>query len=54
VGDSRGRRFVGDGGYPWSANRRASLVEVRQIGDVALLRYALSPRFREHWKDGLP
>jgi 5-amino-6-(5-phosphoribosylamino)uracil reductase len=25
--------------------RRAKLAEVRQIGDVVLLRYALSPRF---------
>ena len=27
--------------------RRATLAEVRQIGDVVLLRYALSPRFRD-------
>ena len=27
-------------------DRRATLAEVRQIGDVVLLRYALSPRFR--------
>jgi 5-amino-6-(5-phosphoribosylamino)uracil reductase len=53
VGDSRGRRFVGDGGFPWSASHRAALVEVRHIGDVALLRYALSPRFRAHWTEGL-
>ena len=52
VGDSRARRFVGDGGFPWSATRRARLVEVRQIDDVALLRYALSPRFRQSWTDG--
>jgi 5-amino-6-(5-phosphoribosylamino)uracil reductase len=52
VGDSRARRFVDDGGFPWSASRRASLVEVRQIGDVALLRYALSPRYRESPADG--
>lgn len=45
VGDSRARRFVGDGLFPWTACRRATLVEVRQIDDVALLRYALSPRF---------
>lgn len=45
VGDSRARRFVDDGRFPWSAGHRADLVEVRQIGDVALLRYALSPRF---------
>jgi 5-amino-6-(5-phosphoribosylamino)uracil reductase len=45
VGDSRASRFVGDGRFPWNARRRASLAEVRQIGDVVLLRYALSPRF---------
>jgi 5-amino-6-(5-phosphoribosylamino)uracil reductase len=45
VGDSRACRFVGDGTFPWNPDRRARLVEVRQIGDVALLRYALSPRF---------
>ena len=45
VGDSRARRFVGDGGFPWDAGNRATLAEVRQIDDVVLLRYALSPRF---------
>jgi 5-amino-6-(5-phosphoribosylamino)uracil reductase len=46
VGDSRARRFVGDGRFPWNAGRRATLAETRRIGDVVLLRYALSPRFR--------
>jgi 5-amino-6-(5-phosphoribosylamino)uracil reductase len=45
VGDSRARRFVDDGCYPWNAQRRANLAEVQQIGDVVLLRYALSTRF---------
>jgi 5-amino-6-(5-phosphoribosylamino)uracil reductase len=45
VGDSRARRFVGDGRFPWNADRRATLADVRQIGDVVLLRYALSGRF---------
>ena len=45
VGDSRARRFVGDGRFPWNSDRRAPLAEVRQIDDVVLLRYALSPRF---------
>ena len=45
VGDSRGRRFVGDGRFPWHAGHRATLADVRQIGDVVLLRYALSTRF---------
>src|SRR5919112_5344732 len=45
VGDSRAPRLVGDGPFPWTAERRAPLVGVRQIGDVVLLRYALSDRF---------
>jgi 5-amino-6-(5-phosphoribosylamino)uracil reductase len=45
VGDSRAPRFVGDGRFPWNPGRRATLVDVQQIGDVVLLRYALSPRF---------
>ena len=47
VGDSTAPRFVTDGRFPWNADRRAKLAEVRQIGDVVLLRYALSPRFRD-------
>ena len=47
VGDSRAPRFVSDGRFPWNARRRATLAEVRQIGDVVLLRYALSPRFQD-------
>ena len=45
VGDSRAPRFVHDGVFPWGPRRRARLAEVRQIGDVVLLRYALSDRF---------
>ena len=48
VGDSRAPRFVGDGDFPWGPQRRATLAEVRQIGDVVLLRYALSDRFGEN------
>ena len=47
VGDSRAPRFVSDGRFPWNPDRRATLAEVRQMGDVVLLRYALSPRFRD-------
>jgi 5-amino-6-(5-phosphoribosylamino)uracil reductase len=47
VGDSRARRFVSDGRFPYHAQRRAELAETRQIGDVVLLRYALSSRFCE-------
>ena len=46
VGDSRAPRFVGDGQFPWNPDRRATLAGVRRIGDVVMLRYALSPRFR--------
>jgi 5-amino-6-(5-phosphoribosylamino)uracil reductase len=47
VGSSRAPRFVGDGTFPWDAEHRAHLAETRQIGDVVLLRYALSSRFGE-------
>jgi 5-amino-6-(5-phosphoribosylamino)uracil reductase len=47
VGDSRAPRFVRDGRFPWNPGRRATLSEVRQIGDVVLLRYALSARFQD-------
>jgi 5-amino-6-(5-phosphoribosylamino)uracil reductase len=46
VGDSRARRFVEDGRFPWHPDRHAELVDVRRIDDVVLLRYALSHRFR--------
>jgi 5-amino-6-(5-phosphoribosylamino)uracil reductase len=45
VGDTRARRFVGDGEFPWHPGHRARLAEARPIGDVVLLRYALSARF---------
>jgi 5-amino-6-(5-phosphoribosylamino)uracil reductase len=45
VGDSRAPRFVGEGAFPWHAGHRATLAEVRQIGDVVLIRYAFSDRF---------
>jgi 5-amino-6-(5-phosphoribosylamino)uracil reductase len=45
VGDSRAPRFVHDGTFPWGRDRRAELASVRQIGDVVLLRYALSDHF---------
>jgi 5-amino-6-(5-phosphoribosylamino)uracil reductase len=47
VGESDAPRFVRDGRFPWHAGRRAKLADVRQIGDVVLLRYALSPRFQD-------
>ena len=47
VGDSEAPRFVRDGSFPWNPGRRAALVDVRKIGDVVLLRYALSARFED-------
>jgi len=47
VGSSQARRFVEDGAFPWNPGHRARLAETRQIGDVVLLRYALSHRFQE-------
>ena len=47
VGDSNAPRFVRDGVFPWNPARRAELVDVRKLGDVVLLRYALSSRFQE-------
>jgi 5-amino-6-(5-phosphoribosylamino)uracil reductase len=45
VGDSDAVRFVRDGIFPWNTARRAELVDVQKLGDVVLLRYALSSRF---------
>lgn len=47
VGDARAHRFVDAGTFPWNPSHRARLAETRQIGDVVLLRYALSTRFAE-------
>ena len=45
VGDSRARRFVGDGDFPWTSGSRARLLDVARIDDLVLMRYALSDRF---------
>ncbi|MGN8025861.1 RibD family protein [Microbacterium sp. 22242] len=44
VGESAAPRMVGTGHFPWTASRRARLAGTEQIGDVVLLRYALSDR----------
>jgi 5-amino-6-(5-phosphoribosylamino)uracil reductase len=49
VGEPGARRFVGAARFPWHSGHRATLAEVHQLGDVVLLRYALSGRF-----DGAP
>ncbi len=46
VADARAPRLVADGAYPWQAGRRARLVATTAAGDVAVLRYALSDRWR--------
>ncbi|MGH8930749.1 MAG: RibD family protein [Egibacteraceae bacterium] len=45
VGGSNAPRFVYDGSFPWNSGHHARLVEVTQIEDVVLLRYALSDRY---------
>ncbi len=45
VGEDGAPRVVGPATFPWTAARRAVLADTRQIGDVVLLRYALSERF---------
>ncbi len=45
VGEARAPRVVGPAAFPWTASRRARLADTCQIGDVVLLRYALSDRF---------
>lgn len=41
VGDPTAARFVAPGPYPQNSAHRMNLTEVRQIGDVVLLRYLL-------------
>ncbi|CAN5370551.1 hypothetical protein BH09ACT4_BH09ACT4_18480 [soil metagenome] len=45
VGEARAPRVVGPATFPWTSAHRAVLADTRQIGDVVLLRYALSDRF---------
>jgi 5-amino-6-(5-phosphoribosylamino)uracil reductase len=52
VGEAGARRFVGEGHFPWHPGRRAVLAETRRLGDVCLLRYALSDRYDE--EDEMP
>lgn len=46
VGESAAPRFVEAGRFPWTSARRATLADAHRIGDVVMLRYALSDRFR--------
>jgi 5-amino-6-(5-phosphoribosylamino)uracil reductase len=45
VGNPAATRFVGPGAFPYAGGHRARLVETRPVGDVVLLRYALTDRF---------
>jgi 5-amino-6-(5-phosphoribosylamino)uracil reductase len=45
VGEARAPRLVTSAAFPWTASHRANLASTRQIGDVVLMRYALSDRF---------
>ncbi|MEX5634462.1 RibD family protein [Parafrankia sp. FMc2] len=42
VGDAAAPTFVGPGSFPFDAAHRLRLAEVRQLGDVVLLRYRMS------------
>jgi len=55
VGDPTAPRLLGPGRSPGAGSgRRADLVEVRQVEDVVLLRYALSARFDPDELGGAP
>lgn len=54
VGEPQAPRFVEPGRFPWTAARRAALADTRQIGDVVLLRYALSARFTADEREASP
>jgi 5-amino-6-(5-phosphoribosylamino)uracil reductase len=42
VGDPAAPRFAGPGRYPHGPDHRMTLAEVRQLGEVVLLRYLLT------------
>jgi 5-amino-6-(5-phosphoribosylamino)uracil reductase len=44
VADPDAPRFVGAAAFPWDCGHRMTLAEARQIGDVVLLRYLLTPQ----------
>jgi 5-amino-6-(5-phosphoribosylamino)uracil reductase len=52
VGDPQAPRFVDAGAFPWTVTNRARLADLRQIGDAALLRYALSERYSVPLQEG--
>jgi 5-amino-6-(5-phosphoribosylamino)uracil reductase len=52
VGDAEAPRMVRPARFPWTATHRAVLATTEQIGDVVLLRYALSARCPGHPQHG--
>lgn len=52
VGDPAAPRFVTAGQFPWDSRNRARLAATTQIGDVVLLRYALSDRYQGDTRAG--
>jgi 5-amino-6-(5-phosphoribosylamino)uracil reductase len=42
VGDPAAPRFAGPGQYPYGPSRQMALAEVREVGEVVLLRYLLA------------
>ncbi len=46
VGEPEAARLISHGRFPHDRAARAELAEVRRLGDVVLLQYALSDRFR--------
>jgi len=44
VGDPAAPRFAGPGAFPWNRGHRSRLIGAAQVGDMAVLRYALSDR----------
>ena len=49
VGEAGAPRLTGSGRLPPEDGSRAELADVRRLDDLVLLRYALSPRFRERF-----
>ena len=41
VGQGDAPRLVTDGNYPFGRERRMALLEVRKVGDMAVMRYEL-------------
>jgi 5-amino-6-(5-phosphoribosylamino)uracil reductase len=49
VGDPAAPRFAGPGRYPYGPSHRMALAEVREVGEVVLLRYLLAAPVEGSW-----